>query len=160
MYLNSYAKACRFILEEKFNEALKVLRQNESTWKNIVPEAEKIGLYLNTITPIFEKIANIIMNSIHARNIGIIGELIFEDKYISFFYKNICREILSIEEKGILNLNNIIGNYGIDMNGIYNLIKLVKNKYGLDIIIARNDRIIYGEYLDKIILNRVLKAFQ
>ena len=43
-FINSYAKACKFIFEEKFSEAEKVVRQNIVSWRRMMNEMKKLKL--------------------------------------------------------------------------------------------------------------------
>jgi len=124
-FINSYAKACKFIFEEKFSEAEKVVRQNIVSWRRMMNEMKK--LKLEKYTSILNDLSDRLLKIIYIRDFKECLNIILHDPFISPLFMDFYLDLIKMRKNPYVLLEK----YSISRRGLDNIIYLLRDKIGL-----------------------------
>jgi len=152
-FINSYAKACKFIFEEKFSEAEKVVRQNIVSWRRMMDEMKK--LKLEKYTSILNDLSDRLLKIIYTRDFKECLNIILHDPFISPLFMDFYLDLIKMKKNPYV----LLGKYSISRRGLDNVIYLLRDKIRKETKVLDKDKIIVEtRVVDKTVVKTVSQS--
>jgi len=154
-YRNSYAKICKYLLNELWTDIPKMVERNLEGFKraclDLIVEAREYEVYFNLI-------AENILKTYRERNFIHLSQLLFDERFLGDLYMPILEAIKDYEKRGYVDIAFLDGIFNFGMLGLVNYINLaIYNGKLKGTLSNKKDKIVFDQYIKKKILELATK---
>ncbi len=148
-YRNSYAKICKYLLNERWKDIQKMVEKNVEGFKNayrLIDEARRYEVYFNLM-------AKHILKTYRERKLVHLSKLLFDDRFLGDLFRPILETVKKYEKKGYVEIAVLERKINFGRVGLINYLDLaILNRKLKAVISNKKDKLFFDEYIKKRIL--------
>jgi len=149
LYRNSYAKICKYLLDEKWEIIPKMVERNIQGYNHMLKLVKNAEKYIEY----FQYMADTILKAYRKRNIYILSNIIVNHRYLGELYEPLLTEITKQLKLGYAHILSIKEKFNIGYKATVNYIKILLYNNIVEGVLNNKNTVIYTEkYIKNIIV--------
>ncbi|RLE80533.1 MAG: hypothetical protein DRJ52_06185 [Thermoprotei archaeon] len=148
LYRNSYAKICKYLLDEQWDDIPPMVENNLQGYRKMLDLVKNSEIYLEY----FQYIGNTILSACQNKNIYMLSGILIKDEYLGQLFTPLRKEILKQLEVGYAYISSIKQKFYIEYKAVVNYVKILIHNQAIEGIINNSETIIYtNNYVKNVI---------